>query len=122
MLQFDRKFGQPVRNPFLLDCRKQGSDFPVYRQIGARADGIFLARDIAFSWQMLVPSSHSGGNSASLQEFAGHPCDRLRSLHSFVSGWALAAFQLLTGCKPYAAATISLQAADPLNDPGTAPI
>ncbi|WP_352451525.1 MULTISPECIES: hypothetical protein [unclassified Mesorhizobium] len=41
MLQLDRKFGQPVRNPFLLDGRKQGSDFPVYRQIGTRADGIF---------------------------------------------------------------------------------
>ncbi|MER8456676.1 hypothetical protein NKL05_16975 [Mesorhizobium sp. C420B] len=41
VLQFDRKFGQPVRNPFLFDGRKQRSDFPVYRQIGTRADGIF---------------------------------------------------------------------------------
>ncbi|WP_352527114.1 MULTISPECIES: hypothetical protein [unclassified Mesorhizobium] len=41
MLQFDRKFGQPVRNLFLLDGRKQGSNFPVYRQIGTRVDGIF---------------------------------------------------------------------------------
>ncbi|WP_352457416.1 hypothetical protein [Mesorhizobium sp. M0040] len=41
MLQLDRKFGQPVRNPFLLDGRKQGSDFPIYRQIGTPAAGIF---------------------------------------------------------------------------------